>query len=244
MVTLLVNGLRTGLVFAVAVPVTVLCALAIILHTMVRPTGPILEWIPRFWGRMWCVTAGAKLTIEGLENIDRRRAYVVVSNHQSSFDIFVHFAVMPVPIRFLAKTELYKIPLFGTAMRKFGIVEVDRAAGRAAHQAVNQGAAETTRLGRSLMIYPEGTRSRDGTMLPFKKGAFYIARNLGLPVLPVAITGTRAIWEPGSKLIRSGPIKVAVMAPIPTEGLNLKDIDDLRNQAFSRIVGVVEAEPD
>ena len=168
----------------------------------------------------------------------------MVSNHQSSFDIFVHFAVMPVPIRFLAKTELFKIPLFGTAMRKFGIVEVDRSAGRAAHQAVNQGAAEAMRLGRSLMIYPEGTRSRDGTMLPFKKGAFYIARNLRLPVLPVAITGTRAIWEPGSKLMRSGSVKVTVMEPISTEGLNLRDIDGLRNQAFAMIAGVVEAEKD
>jgi len=193
---------------------------------------------------MWCLSAGAKLTVEGLDHVNRQRAYVMVSNHQSSFDIFVHFAVMPVPIRFLAKTELFKIPLFGTAMRKFGIVEVDRSAGRAAHQAVNQGAAEAMRLGRSLMIYPEGTRSRDGTMLPFKKGAFYIARNLRLPVLPVAITGTRAIWEPGSKLMRSGSVKVTVMEPISTEGLNLRDIDGLRNQAVAMIAGVVEAEKD
>lgn len=220
---------------------TAACAVMIILHTLLRPPGGLLDRLPHFWGRTWCRVAGVKLTVEGLERIDTKQAYVVISNHQSAFDIFAHFAALPVPIRFLAKQELFKIPLFGTAMRRIGIVEVDRGAGRATHQAVNRGAAHNMGLGRSLMIYPEGTRSRDGAMLPFKKGAFAIARNLGVPILPTAITGSRQVWSPGSRMIRPGHITVTIMDPVSTENMTLRDLGDLTKQAYSLIANVADA---
>ncbi len=238
----LADGLRSALTFAVGIPVTAGCAAAVVLHTLLRPPGGLLDRIPGFWGRTWCRTAGVKLTVEGLERIDPKQAYVVISNHQSAFDIFAHFAALPVPIRFLAKQELFKIPLFGAAMRRIGIVEVDRGAGRATHQAVNRGAAANMRLGRSLMIYPEGTRSRDGAMLPFKKGAFAIARNLGVPIVPTAITGSRQVWIPGSKMIRPGHITVTIMDPISTENMTLRDLGGLTEQAFSVIAKVADVE--
>lgn len=235
------HGLRSALTFAVGIPFTAVCAVAVILHTLMRPPGGWIDRIPGLWSRVWCGVAGVRVTVEGLEHIDTEQPYVVISNHQSGFDIFAHFAALPVPIRFLAKQELFKIPLFGLAMRKIGIVEVDRGAGRAAHEAVNRGAAENMRLGRSLMVYPEGTRSRDGNMLPFKKGAFSIARNLRMPILPTAITGSRAVWSPGSKLIRPGRIRVTILDPISTEGLTLRDLDGLSKEAYARIAEVVEA---
>ncbi len=238
----LARGLRSSFTFAVGIPLTAFCAVVVILHTLFRPPGGLLERVPGFWGRTWCRAAGVKLTVEGLERIDPRQAYVVISNHQSAFDIFAHFAALPVPIRFLAKQELFKIPVFGTAMRRMGIVEVDRGAGRATHQAVNRGAAQNMALGRSLMIYPEGTRSRDGAMLPFKKGAFAIARNLGVPIVPTAITGSRQAWGPGSKIIRPGHITVTILDPISTENMTLRDLGGLTEQAHALIAKVADPE--
>ena len=228
-------ALRAAVTYTVAVPATVLYALAIIAVAMASPSSPALDRVARSWGRVWCRAAGVKLAIVGLEHIETDRSYVVVSNHRSNFDIFAHFAALPVPIRFLAKTELFKIPLFGTAMQRFGIVEVDRGAGRAIHQSINKGARKNMERGRSLMIYPEGTRPRDGVMLGFKKGAFSIARNLRASVLPTAISGSREVWKPGSKLIRPGTITVEIMAPIPTEDMMIYEVGELRDRVHTRI---------
>ncbi len=231
----ILHGLRAAVTYAVAVPFTIVYAAAAVIVSLVRPSSPVLDSITRSWGRTWCRAAGVKLAVEGLEHIDNDRTYVVVSNHRSAFDIFAHFAVLPVPIRFLAKTELFKIPLFGAAMRRIGIVEVDRSGGRATYQSINQGARRNMERGRSLMIYPEGTRPRDGVMMGFKKGAFSIARNLGAPILPTAITGSREVWQPGTKLIRSGKITVKIMEPIPTEGMMMSDLDGLRDRVHAMV---------
>ncbi len=184
--------------------------------------------------------AGVKLVIEGLENVDPDQTYVVVSNHQSAFDIFAHFAALPLPIRFLAKKELFKIPIFGLAMKKIGMVEVDRGAGRAVHQAVNEGARRTMEHGWSLIIYPEGTRSRDGVLLPFKKGAFTIASNIKAPILPTAIVGSRAVWKPKTKRIHSGQITVKIMPAISTDGLALYQLEGLKNQVQAQVAEVLD----
>lgn len=231
----LLAALRAGVTFVVAIPYTAVAALVVVAITVIRPTSGTLDRVARAWGRAWCWAAGVKLVVEGIEHIDPKRSYVIVSNHQSAFDIFAHFAALPVPIRFLAKTELFKIPLFGLAMKRIGMVEVDRGAGRAAHQAINEGARQTMERGWSLMIYPEGTRPRDGVMLPFKKGAFSIARNVRAPVVPTAIIGSRAVWKPKTKLIRSGQITVKIMPPISTEGLMIYELEGLKNRVHAMI---------
>lgn len=232
-------GLRTVVTFAFGIPFTAICAVIVVLIAFVKPTSPLLDGIARFWGRTWCWASGVKLVVEGLEHVEPERAYVVVSNHRSAFDIFAHFAAMPFPIRFLAKSELFKIPLFGAAMHRFGIVKVDRKAGRAGHRALNEDARKTMDRGWSLMIYPEGTRPRDGMLIPFKKGAFTIARRLEAPILPTAITGSRSVWKPKTKLIRPGRITVKIMEPIPTEGMMLYELDGLRNRVHTQISEVV-----
>jgi len=235
----LLAALRAGVTFTVAIPCTALAAVMVVAITLIRPTSAALDRIARSWGRMWCWAAGVKLVVEGLEHIDPKNSYVIVSNHQSAFDIFAHFPALPVPIRFLAKAELFKIPLFGLAMRRIGMVEVDRGAGRAAHQAINEGARRTMDRGWSLMIYPEGTRPRDGMMLPFKKGAFSIARNVRAPVVPTAIIGSRAVWKPKTKVIRSGEVTVRIMPPISTEGLMIYELEGLKNQVHAMIAEAV-----
>jgi 1-acyl-sn-glycerol-3-phosphate acyltransferase len=120
-------------------------------------------------------------------------------------------------------------------MRAIGIVETDRQAGPAAHRAINEQVARVMEHGWSLIIYPEGTRSRDGELKPFKKGAFRIAVDNGLPVVPITLAGTREAWVPGQKFVRGGPVRMVVGEPIPTEGLGAEAIGAVRDSAHAAI---------
>ena len=200
-----------------------------------RADDPKIERAVRSWGQMWFKVSGATLTVSGAEYLDPGRSYVIVSNHQSAFDIFSHFIVFPLPIRYLAKKELFRIPIFGNALRAIGVVEVDRQAGGSIHAHINRSASEAVALGRSLIIYPEGTRPRDGVLRPFKKGAFTIAASMELPIVPTAIRGSRDVWRPGAKLIRPGPIHVEIFPPIETAGIRGIGVNDLRTEVHRLI---------
>src|SRR5690606_24917074 len=163
-------------------------------------------------------------------------------NHESTFDIMACFLALPVPIRFLAKKELFRIPLLAQAMKAIGIVEVDRQARIPIHDQLNVQAKELIAAGRSVIIYPEGTRTRTGVLGPFKKGAFTIALGMGLPILPVAIEGSFEAWRPGTFLIRGGEITVKIEPPIETDGLERADANILRDQAREVIASALESQ--
>ncbi len=227
---LLLDPLRTGFTLLMGFLATLVGALIVIPLAWVRPSSRLIERVIHAWSRVWLWAGGVKLHVEGRELVDPTRSYVVVANHRSNFDIMAHFLALPIPIRFLAKKELFKIPLLARAMRGVGIIEVDRGAGVSIHEQVNRQAKQSIARGHSLIIYPEGTRSRSGEMGAFKKGAFTIAISLGLPVLPVTIQGTRAAWAPEAKTIHGGKARVVIGAPLETTGMNHSDIDPLRNQ--------------
>ena len=178
--------------------------------------------------------------VEGIDNIEAGRTYVVVSNHQSAFDIPAQFQAIPIPIRFFAKKELFGIPVFGTALRAIGIVEVDRQAGAAVHGQINAHSAEVVARGHSVLVYAEGTRFQDGPVHPFKRGAFSIAIEAGLPILPAMVFGGHLAWPP-KRPILGGPMKVAIGRPIETAGLTRKDIADLRDQTKQAIERMVDS---
>ncbi len=241
-------AIRTGVGLTIAVLYTAMVASYLIVLTKFRPTSQHVETVARSWGRVFCAACGVRATFEGLEHVDDAGSYVFVSNHISDLDAPFHLAFVPVGIRFLAKKELFKIPVFGRAMRAIGMVETDRQARAAAHRKINEQVARVVKMGRSLIIYPEGTRSRDGELHDFKKGAFRIAIENNMPVLPIAISGLYEIWPPGSKIIRGGRAKMVFHEPIPTSGLGTDDIDALRTQvheiigtAFERIRHQVSA---
>jgi 1-acyl-sn-glycerol-3-phosphate acyltransferase len=148
---------------------------------------------------------------------------------------------VPLPIRFLAKKELFRVPVLAQGMRMVGIIEVDREARGAVHSEVNRQSRELIEKGRSLIIYAEGTRPRNGVMKPFKKGAFTMAITSGLPVLPLSIHGSFEAWPPGTPLVRGGVIKVILDKPVETEGMSTSDTGDLRDQVREVIAGRVEA---
>lgn len=222
--------LRSTLTWIVGVLATVVGAISALILAMINPSSPAIEKVIQWWSKAWLTASGTELTIEGRENVDKGRSYIVVANHLSTLDIMVCFVAVGIPIRYLAKKELFRIPLLAQAMRAIGIVEVDRAARSSVHNSVNQQAEKLIEHNQSLIIYAEGTRPRDGAMKPFKKGAFTIAITSGLPVLPVSIHGTYEAAVPGKPWFRGGPVTVIIDPAIPTDGMTRSDADALRDQ--------------
>jgi 1-acyl-sn-glycerol-3-phosphate acyltransferase len=239
---LLRDLLRSAVTSVGAVLMTIVCAIAAIVISRLSPRSHAIERVIHVWSWTWLRLSGTRLRVIGADNVDTSRSYVVVANHESTFDIMACFLALPVPIRFLAKKELFRIPLLAQAMKAIGIVEVDRQARIPIHDQLNVQAKELIAAGRSVIIYPEGTRTRTGVLGPFKKGAFTIALGMGLPILPVAIEGSFEAWRPGTFLIRGGEITVKIEPPIETDGLERADANILRDQAREVIASALESQ--
>lgn len=210
--------------------ITLVLAPSAVVVASIRPTSPIIEGIARLWAGTILWAARVSYQVDGVEHFAPAASYVVVSNHISNLDPMLHFLAVPLPVRFLAKKELFRIPIFGSALRAIGIVETDRQAGAGAHSAINRQVEEVVSRGHSLVIYAEGTRSRDGRMRRFKKGAFYLAIRAGVPVVPCAVDGTQEAWRPGDWILRGGHARVVFYEPIPTAELSPADANRLRDQ--------------
>ena len=228
-------------VFAVIVQglAVLICGSYLIVLLKVRPRTRQVAPIMRMWAKLFLFVTGTRVTVDGAERIDPNGSYVVTGNHSSNLDIPVIMGKLPVSIRFLAKKELFKVPVLGGAMRAIHMVETDRRPGLAAHRAINDQVATVVSKGFSLMIFPEGTRSEDGEILPFKKGAFRIAVNSGLPVVPVTIVGSCEAWRPHAKLIFGGKVRLIIHDPIPTTGLAAADLNDLRDRTQSIVAAAL-----
>lgn len=208
---------------------TVLAGLAAWFLGSRNPTDPRIERVIQWWARRWLEAARCTLEVRGVENVDTSRSYVVVANHVSNLDVMACFAAIPLPIRYLAKKELFTIPLLAQAMRAVGIVEVDRSGRAAAIASVNRQSQPVIERGHSLIIYPEGTRSYHGELQPFKKGAFAMAAAARMPILPVSISGTWEAWKPHSPWIHGNShIVVVIDRPIATDGLEGAGLDAMR----------------
>jgi 1-acyl-sn-glycerol-3-phosphate acyltransferase len=171
--------------------------------------------------------ARIQLEVVGAEKVPRDRAFVYMSNHQSHIDIPVLYATVPSPsLRMVAKTELFRIPGFGRAMRVAEFVEVDRADRERAVDSLRR-AAEIIASGVSVWIAPEGHRSRDGRIGPLKKGGFHLARDTGAAILPVALSGTRHVLPPDTRSMTPGvPVRVVFGTPIETNGQGIPALMD------------------
>jgi 1-acyl-sn-glycerol-3-phosphate acyltransferase len=204
---------------------TINASIWVILATMVNPKTSYPLTITHIWGMMLVKSVGIKLEIHGRENLEPNRPVIYAANHQSAFDIFVLLAVLP-PVKFLAKIELFAIPLFGTALARAGSLPVDRSNRQAAVRSIDQ-AAQAVREGSSIIIFPEGTRSPTKEMLEFKKGGFVLAIKSGQPIVPISISGAGAVLPRGWGRVHRGPIKVVIDRPIPTDTYKRKNKDEL-----------------
>jgi 1-acyl-sn-glycerol-3-phosphate acyltransferase len=192
----------------------------------------------RQWSRLITRFAGVRVEVVEQSALTPGQAYVFMSNHMSSLDIWSLFVALPVPVRMLAKKQLAKIPLFGWAMWAGRFIFIDRQNAAAARRSMIE-AARRIRGGQPVLLFPEGTRSRDGHMGPFKKGGFRLAIEAGVPIVPVALHGTRAAMPAGSLLLRSGHVRVAIGEPIPTAGLAGEDRDQLLEQVREKIAAML-----
>ena len=188
--------------------------LVIVLSFFVR-SGKPLHKIARLWGKSILVVSRIKVSVKGLANIDPSSPYIYMPNHQSNFDIPVLLGHLTVQFRWLAKMELFKIPIFGRAMRKAGYISIDRNDRESAFGSLEV-AAKKIKSGVSVLIFPEGTRSRDGKIRSFKKGGFVMAVDAGVPIVPVVITGTRAIMSKDKFRIYPGHVSMVIHKPIST----------------------------
>jgi 1-acyl-sn-glycerol-3-phosphate acyltransferase len=207
--------------FGVGVFVIGLSALGHTSHTVHRVAGA--------WARSILTVSRIRVVVRGLERIRPEQPYVFMSNHQSNFDIPVVLGFLPVQFRWLAKTELFKIPIFGRAMRGAGYISIDRSDRPSAFESLRR-AAEIIRGGVSILVFPEGTRSLDGRLKPFKKGGFVLAIEAGVPIVPVAILGTHAIMPKGSLLIRPRDVNLCIGEPIATTAYTLRTKEALMEQ--------------
>lgn len=191
----------------------------------------------RSFARTCLRVAGTRLEVRGLDELEPGQAYVVVPNHESNWDSVGLVAALNGNVRFVAKRQIIRIPVFGHALLATGNVMVDRANTREDVERIRRGMQERP-VDVSVLFYAEGTRSRDGALHAFKKGAFATAIGYGLPVLPVGVAGSRWIWQPLSFWIRQNPMVVQVGRPIPVEGLELADRDELRDRTHEAVRGL------
>lgn len=194
---------------------TFICALLAIGASIWKRGGNGAHLVGRFWARSILFLSGVKVSVRGLEHIAPGGPYLYMVNHQSMFDILSLLAHLPVQFRWLAKKELFHIPVFGYAMARAGYISIDRSDRRAAHKSLLE-AAQRIAGGVSVVIFPEGSRSMDGQIQPFKAGGFHLAIRSGRPIVPVVICGAREVMPKGKLRIRPGHISVSINPPVDT----------------------------
>jgi len=190
-----------------------------------KPEG--VAWIGRWWARMILATAGVKVRLEGLENIGHLKSFVLVANHQSLIDILALLAYFPLPVRFVAKKELLKIPLFGYALKNGGHIVIDRQQGG---QAVRK-AIEVANSGICIVFFAEGHRFSDNQIHRFNPGAAWLALLTRLPCVPMAISGSAAMMPRGSRTVVPGlTMRMTLGAPIATDSMEPAERNKLTRQ--------------
>ena len=232
--------IRTLWYYVVLVASTIVHATAAVVAGLFRVRsrrGGVYDWASTDWSRDILRAAGTPVIAEGLEHIPPDQPVMYASNHSSMFDIWALFATLPGSVRSVAKQELFRIPLLGGAMRAAGHIAIDRTLKMRAFEAYDD-AARTIRRGFSAVVFPEGTRSRTGDLLPFKNAPFALAIAAQVPVVPVYVHHTFEILPKGRYLLHPRPIRLLVGQPIPTAGMTADDRDTLRERTRAQIVAL------
>ena len=188
--------------------------------------GKIFRWVTKSYSMILLPVFGVTVETRGLSRVDRDNAYVFMSNHASHIDSLALAVSIPHPLHWVFKKELSKIPVFGWVLMSLGQIMVDRRNAMQSRTALAS-AASALAGNNSVLIYAEGTRSKDGKLQRLKKGGFHIALQSGLPIVPVRVSGSHDIVPPGSIHVRPGRVVVELFDPIPTEGRTEADIPEI-----------------
>jgi 1-acyl-sn-glycerol-3-phosphate acyltransferase len=191
------------------------------------------------WAKIILWGTGVEVKVRGLSNIDKQKTYIFVPNHLSFFDIFSLLAYLPVDFKFILKKELMRIPVLGWSMKRAGYISIDRSSPAKARRTLMR-AVDRIKSGTSLVMFAEGTRGYDGHLQPLKRGAFQLAVASGVPVVPMAIKGTKEIMPKGSFTIRKGSIVIQLEKPIETVTYTKQAMPDLIERVSARITAMLE----
>ena len=225
--------LRTFMLFPLYITFFVILLLVIIFASFL-PNGKILGTkLYNIFGLSGLIAAGIDLKVTGAEKIDASQSYVVISNHPSTLDIFTHITALPVSIRFLTKTELFRIPILSRALKVLGLPRIDRKNAQMNLPKINESIQRVIDNKNSIMIFPEGTRSNQKDLLPFKKGAAHVAKQFDLPIIPVVTHNSHNLMIKGSVWFKSGEIHVQILDPITN--IEDYDIDELTNLIYLKV---------
>lgn len=226
--------LRSVFMVTVSVIITAFISTCCVIFSLLGASENSIHKVARIWATMLLKITNVRVSVLGTEYISTERPQIFMSNHQSDFDIFIVLAYLPVQFRWLAKKELFRIPVFGKAMKKAGYIEIDRQN----HERAMQNLAEASRKireGKSVMSFPEGTRSVDGTIKAFKKGMFHLALEAGVPIVPITIIGASEIMPKRSLKINPGKITMIIDRPIDVTAYS----EDSRSELTERVRSVI-----
>jgi 1-acyl-sn-glycerol-3-phosphate acyltransferase len=221
---------------------TVVMATLSLLLWPVDRTGTMQHWCARWWCRLIAWTIGARIRVHGTANVRADCAYVYMANHSSLIDTPAMFAYLPYQFKIMAKKELFYIPFMGWHLWTSGNFPVDRSDGRKTARSL-RAVIEGVRAGKSLVVFPEGTRTPDGKLQDFKPGAFKIALRAGVPIVPVTIRGTFKLLPKTTLAPRPGRVEVIIGEPIDTSDYNEKRVDELIERTRAAIQSKLEDVP-
>lgn len=225
--------------WVIAMPIlivlTVITALLTIFVSALGMSSTLGYYIPHIWAKSWCFLMFVKVEIRGRENIDKKTSYVFAANHQGAYDIFVIFGYLNHVFKWMMKKSLEKIPFVGMACKVSKNILVDRSSASAIQKTMDS-AKEILKDGISLVVFPEGSRTPDGKMKPFKRGAFMLATEFGLPIVPITIDGSYKVMRKDTFTITPGKIILTIHKPIMQPAEKSKEaMEKMMNDSFATI---------
>ncbi|MBN2160372.1 MAG: 1-acyl-sn-glycerol-3-phosphate acyltransferase [Spirochaetes bacterium] len=198
----------------------------VIITSFADPTGNFVHYIGKFWSRMNLFLVGAKVKVSGLDHIARGSSYIVMANHQSHYDVWSLIGHLPLQLRWVIKKELRRIPIFGLGCERMGHIFIDRGNPDKSREEL-QALKDKFRHGASVVFFPEGTRSTEGGLLPFKKGGFVMSLQTGISILPVTVNGSRELLPKDSTRFQPGTIYISIHKPVPVENYSYENREEL-----------------
>lgn len=220
---------------------TIVAALTTIIGSMLGFSRSMGYWPGRIWARIFCILSLVRVEVRGRENISGNTSYVFVANHQGAYDIFAIYGYLGHNFRWMMKKSLEKVPLVGYSCRVSGHIYVDNSSPSAVRETMTE-AEKRLAGGMSVVVFPEGSRTRDGHMHAFRRGAYSLAMEFGLPVVPVTIDGAYKVMRRSDKLPRPGKIILTIHKPIYAPEGGRHELSELMDASFDAIASALPDE--